>query len=237
MKKIVSVVLILIMVLALTACGCKHVWSEATCEAPKTCAECGETEGEALGHTWLDATCSAPKTCSVCAATEGETLAHTWEDATCQTAKTCSVCAQTEGEPLAHVLVMKELTGTTRTDCCTVCNETVTSDVTDLNAAAMELLSGTWNAANVYNGLEVSPEENVFTFEFLADGTVISELPTNPGQGICRFVEYNDFLGQFRYEAEVNGSIYDIALYANSKGTELQWWYRDRYIAYLCARQ
>ncbi len=29
----------------------KHDWVAATCTEPKTCADCGETEGEALGHT------------------------------------------------------------------------------------------------------------------------------------------------------------------------------------------
>lgn len=50
----------------LAGCECKHEWAEATCTEPKTCAKCGETEGEALGHTWIDATCTEPKTCSVC---------------------------------------------------------------------------------------------------------------------------------------------------------------------------
>ena len=29
----------------------RHVWADATCEAPKTCTACGLTEGAALGHT------------------------------------------------------------------------------------------------------------------------------------------------------------------------------------------
>ena len=44
-----------------TACGAQktqdlpiaeHVWIEATCTAPKTCAVCGATEGDALSHDW-----------------------------------------------------------------------------------------------------------------------------------------------------------------------------------------
>lgn len=42
-----------------------HEWKEATCAEPKTCAKCGETEGEALGHTWVEATCEEPKHYSV----------------------------------------------------------------------------------------------------------------------------------------------------------------------------
>ena len=66
--------------LVLTACGHKHTWIEANCTEPKTCAECGETEGKALGHSWADATCTEPKTCSVCGKTEGEALGHTEGD-------------------------------------------------------------------------------------------------------------------------------------------------------------
>ena len=34
----------------LSACGCDHRFTEATCTTAKTCTVCGETEGEALGH-------------------------------------------------------------------------------------------------------------------------------------------------------------------------------------------
>ena len=43
--------------------------------------DCGETytddEVPALGHTWADATCTTPKTCTECGETEGEALGHT----------------------------------------------------------------------------------------------------------------------------------------------------------------
>ena len=39
-------------------------WSDATCTAPKTCTECGATEGDKLAHTYVDGVCS-------CGATEG----------------------------------------------------------------------------------------------------------------------------------------------------------------------
>ena len=51
MKKLISLILVLAMVAAMAACGCDHQWSEATCTTPKTCAKCGQTEGEAAGHT------------------------------------------------------------------------------------------------------------------------------------------------------------------------------------------
>ena len=101
MKKLYAI-LILVCILALSGCGHEHTWEDANCITPKTCSECSETEGEALGHTWKDATCTAPKTCSVCNETDGEALEHTWNEATCSTPKTCSVCNETVGEALEH---------------------------------------------------------------------------------------------------------------------------------------
>lgn len=100
MKKTFVILTVLVCALMLCGCQCRHIWVEADCVTPKTCSECGETEGEALGHSWAEATCAAPKTCENCSETEGEALAHTWVDANFQAAKTCTVCAATEGEPL-----------------------------------------------------------------------------------------------------------------------------------------
>ena len=97
MKKLLTVLLAISVLLVLAGC-CSHEWYAASCEAPKTCAKCGETEGEALGHSWADATCTAPKTCSVCHAQEGSALGHNWIDATTEAPKTCIACNLTEGE-------------------------------------------------------------------------------------------------------------------------------------------
>lgn len=51
MKKFVLLTLVLAMVFSMAACSCNHQWQEADCTTPKTCTECGETEGEAAGHT------------------------------------------------------------------------------------------------------------------------------------------------------------------------------------------
>lgn len=96
-------VLILTCMVLFTGCFCQHeTWNPADCVTPKTCAECGETEGEALGHVWLAATCDTPKTCESCGVTEGEAKGHSWVDATCEAPKTCSACSLTEGEALGH---------------------------------------------------------------------------------------------------------------------------------------
>ena len=123
MKKVVTLLLVTIMVVAVCACTLfhQHTWKDATCTEPKTCTGCGETEGEALGHTWKDATCTEPKTCVVCGATEGEALGHTWADATCTGPKTCTVCGATEGEALGHT--WKDAT-CTEPKTCTVCGAT-----------------------------------------------------------------------------------------------------------------
>lgn len=120
--KAAAVLLALAMALSLTACGHEHTWTDATCTAPKTCSECGATEGEALGHSWADATCAAPKTCSVCKETEGEALPHTWEEATCAAPKTCSVCGETDGEALPHTLTEANFQSPA---VCTVCGAEV----------------------------------------------------------------------------------------------------------------
>ena len=79
-----------------------HDFVDATCLAPQTCADCGETNGEALGHTWIDATCLSQKTCSVCGVAEGEIADHSWEAPSCLIPQTCSVCHIIEGELADH---------------------------------------------------------------------------------------------------------------------------------------
>ncbi|MGN0611566.1 MAG: hypothetical protein ACI4JI_07250 [Ruminiclostridium sp.] len=76
MKKLICLALSAVMLLLATACGHEHTFADATCTEPKTCTECGETEGEANGHSFAEATCTEAKKCTVCGATEGEALGH-----------------------------------------------------------------------------------------------------------------------------------------------------------------
>ena len=88
----------------ISGCGHEHKWVDATCIEPKTCSECGETEGDPLGHDWIEATCDKPKTCNRCGQTEGEPLGHMlgdWEiieeEATSNSGKRvrkCTVCGK-----------------------------------------------------------------------------------------------------------------------------------------------
>ena len=98
-----------------------HNFIDATCLKPKTCSNCGETEGDALGHTWIDATCLEPEKCSVCGITEGSLGTHVWQDATCLAPKTCATCAVTEGELAEHC--WQDATCITP-QTCSVCNIT-----------------------------------------------------------------------------------------------------------------
>lgn len=140
MKKKISVVLLLVLMsLSLAACACKHEWVEATCTAPKTCAKCGETEGEPLGHDWAEATCESPKTCKVCGETEGEALGHKWTEAGCTEPETCSVCGKTSGTALGHEIEeWKEIKKASCTEngekegVCSRCGETVTEEIEKL---------------------------------------------------------------------------------------------------------
>ena len=102
MKIRIALIMVLLICLALTACGHTHVWQPATCTTTKICPECGETEGEALGHRWIEATCTTPKTCEVCLQTMGEPIEHLWADATCTELKHCQSCGKTEGELAEH---------------------------------------------------------------------------------------------------------------------------------------
>lgn len=93
MKRAAKLMLCLaLMILLLTGC-CFHKWEAADCTNAKTCRECGETQGEALGHDWADATCEEPKTCDRCGKTKGDANGHDWNQLECE------ACGKTRPEP------------------------------------------------------------------------------------------------------------------------------------------
>lgn len=133
----------------LVGCGHKHQWVEATCTEPKTCSECGETEGEPLGHDFADATCTEPKKCKRCGGVQGDPLGHSVKDwitriePTCtdpgEKVGLCSVCEEvitetlkaTGHEPSEDWEIIEEATFSTsgkRVKTCTVCGEEVESE-------------------------------------------------------------------------------------------------------------
>ena len=87
MKRIACLVLVVVLLMSLVACGHTHAFgqwstvSDATCTkegAKERVCECGEKETEtiaATGHSFTAATAFAPKTCTACGETEGEALA------------------------------------------------------------------------------------------------------------------------------------------------------------------
>ena len=129
MKKLTLILLSIVMIVALAACGDKkcdhaydnacdvtcnecgeertitHDWNDASCLTPKTCKVCGATDGAALGHDWTTPDvdlCKVQSTCSRCGDTDGENVEHDWMAADCESARSCSVCGATDGEKLGH---------------------------------------------------------------------------------------------------------------------------------------
>ena len=77
----------------------EHTWDAATCTTPKTCKECGTTEGSKLGHSYTNA-CDTTCNRSGCGATRS--ITHDYAAATCTVAKKCKVCGTTSGSKLGH---------------------------------------------------------------------------------------------------------------------------------------
>ena len=116
-KRIIAAALVLVTALALTACGCRHQWEAANCNAPKTCKICGETVGNRMGHHWSNATCTENKTCTRCGAIGEASQGHSWVEATTETPKTCRICSATEGDRIItdgrfHTADTKDFAGT-----------------------------------------------------------------------------------------------------------------------------
>lgn len=111
-------------------CSCEHVWQEATCSTPKTCVECGETEGEVLEHTFSKASCTTPEICKACGATGEAALEHDFLVATCAQAETCSRCGEQRGERLPHE---EQFIGE-----CDLCHEIQNKDLVETIVSKLE---------------------------------------------------------------------------------------------------
>lgn len=85
-KRLLSACSILLCLVLLAGCECKHNWAKATCKKPKTCRLCGETKGDVSDHKpedweesydFLQCTVSKERHCKYCDTTmdsETETL-------------------------------------------------------------------------------------------------------------------------------------------------------------------
>lgn len=95
MKRIVSLIIAALLCGSLLAgCGHDHIWAPASCDEPKTCISCGETEGTAPRHIWVDATCDKARHCSVCDKTDGYPLLHEWTVETKYQPSVCTLCGR-----------------------------------------------------------------------------------------------------------------------------------------------
>ena len=96
MKKLTLILLSVLMIVTLAACGSKkceqHVYDDC---ADTECNVCGDKRDSM--HSWNAADCDTPKTCTVCGATEGSALGHkpSDDDGDCTTGITCTVCGTT----------------------------------------------------------------------------------------------------------------------------------------------
>lgn len=112
-----------ILCLALTGCGCEHIWEDATCLVPKTCSLCGETEGDAAGHVWQEADCTTPETCSHCGDVRNGALGHEWLAATCETDEVCTLCHEINALAFGHSYGAWEGTGEAFLHTCQTCGK------------------------------------------------------------------------------------------------------------------
>lgn len=161
-KRISIAVLLVICILMLAGCSCEHVWVEADCLNAKTCSECQETEGIALGHDWYAATCETAKTCARCAEIEGEPLGHTpGERNEVTDVVTCSVFTE---------------------QYCAVCNALTTSETTSLSTLVQDDLF-LFTPEEFMERLTLIAEQHsdVFTYEFIPSSVGLQVLAYSGG--------------------------------------------------------
>lgn len=207
MKKRLSVTCFTILLSGLLAgCAKEHIWEEATCTTPKTCTECGATEGDVAEHTWTDATCSSPKTCSVCGATEGDVAEHAWTAATCSFPKTCSVCGTTEGDTLQHSWTDATCSSPKTCSACGATEgNTLEHSLTEANyqsaatcAVCGETVGEPLQAAFEEYGIICNAEENV-EYDYIS---ICSSDSSKETVGTVVFSDYNTFTSDESHPAK-----------------------------------
>lgn len=235
MKKLISIFLSMTLVAALLAgCGHTHTWVDATCTSPKTCSDCGETEGEPLTHLWTDATCTTPKTCTVCGTQDGDTLEHTLMPANFQSASICSVCGMSVGDKLPALFEEKGyslISADTEYDYHSITQNTNIPivgkvSVSDYRVTAsedqLEVRDGyEWRIANVnytFSGDDASRDGYKFAIKVM-DYYLGLQDPDFDNEKTVHYLDEQDKTVEDKNFIDYNGEIYERA---NTKYTELQ---------------
>lgn len=241
MKKFLLVILALTCLLSLAGCGCEHQWADAACEAPRTCAKCGKTEGAPNGHSWLAAACNTPKTCEICGKTEGDALGHDWKAATCEEGAKCLRCGFGGGEALGH----NWLDATTDApQTCAVCGKTQGERIiTDsrFTTAACQSLFGTWEGVCTMTGemmgdATLPDMEIVLAITFHNDGTFTEDARMADKEGYAMLLTdyyinalYAEFANQYGMsEAEADQAMLeaygmDVRTYSEALAAIFDW--------------
>lgn len=82
--------------------SCPHEWLNATCEEPRTCALCGQTDGSSLGHSWSFQGCESPEVCTRCG-TFGDIPGHNLTEASYDEPSYCVNCGEVFGNVKGYV--------------------------------------------------------------------------------------------------------------------------------------
>ena len=144
-----AVLFVVLLLILRKPAECAHEWTPADCTSPKTCAECGETRGDALGHDWMAADCESPKICRICGKVSGEASGHDWMAADCETPKTCGICGKVSGEAPGHTWA--EATYNT-TAFCTTCGAEDGPKKTPGEPLGLRSIISSVKASSIYSG-------------------------------------------------------------------------------------
>ncbi len=182
MKKLVSLVLIIVMVFSIAGCGCSHTWSEADCTNAAVCTKCGESGSQALGHDWPEAGCESAASCRRCGEIK-EALPHNWLSEDCESPLVCTLCGETRGEAPGHEYSFSGTDGGMYKVECSVCGESKTMDRDEYISFCV---SGCWTA--IYG-------EELITLDISEDGSFTADF----GKGYWGFGRIED-TGRVRLE-------------------------------------
>lgn len=98
----------------------EHLYSEADCVTPQTCAFCAQTLGEPLGHDGSKPGCTEPGVCRRCGEETAAALGHTEQTGGCLDPVICSRCKEEIGEAPGHDFAKATCT---MPQICTRCGE------------------------------------------------------------------------------------------------------------------